>query len=153
MHYNRLADAGKKGRSKRLDVSKVNAILAIASVQVPNEVVLTVAVAQQPVAVKFVLQSNNNWLEQDSSRVFRIVLEESVPLRQPKAQVEFNLDMLHRVRDCHKVLGNAVLFKCNTCSNRFVTWHPNHRPSADLDVCKGYPKEVHTETHGWDGPV
>jgi hypothetical protein len=143
-HFQKLFYAGKKCRCKRLTVSEAEELVRVAAVPGADEVVLTVDVAQQTAPAKFVLRQDGAWLARDTARVFRISLEESVPLRQPKAQVEFNLDMLHRVRDCHKVLGNAVLFKCNTCNNRFVTWHPDHKPSVELDVRKGYSNEVRT---------
>lgn len=73
---------------------------------------------------------------------YRIVLEESVPLREPEAQVHFTLDMLYRVRDCHAVQGNPILFKCNTCRNRFVTRHLNHKPAFELDECNVYLNAV-----------
>ena len=47
---------------------------------------------------------------------------------------------------CHRVLGNLVLFKCTTCKNRFVTYHPKHEPEMDLDVTAAYPNKVHR----WD---
>ena len=72
----------------------------------------------------------------------RIVPEDYVPLRHAKTRTRFREHLLKQVHECHKVLGNLVLFKCVICKNRIVTFHPDHQPSEPLAMMKTYPNAV-----------
>ena len=56
----------------------------------------------------------------------RIVPEYYVPLRHAKTRTRFREHLLRQVHECHKVLGNLVLFKCVVCKHRLVAFRPDH---------------------------
>ena len=58
VHFDKCRNASKR-RSKRLNLSEVNALVQVAGVEAASEVVLAVDVAQQAVPVIGVLQSDN----------------------------------------------------------------------------------------------
>ena len=72
----------------------------------------------------------------------RIVPEDHVPLRHAKTRTRFREQLLRQVHECHKVLGNLVLFKCVVCKHRLVAFHPDHQPSEPLAMMKTYPNAV-----------
>ena len=79
----------------------------------------------------------------------QIVPEDYVPLRHAKTRTRFREHLLRCVHDCHKVLGNLVLFKCVVCKNRLVTFHPDHQPSEQLTVTRTYLNAVEE----WHNPT
>ena len=75
------------------------------------------------------------------TRVY-IIPEDHVPLRHAKTRTRFRQHLLRCVHNCHKVLGNLVLFKCVVCKNRLVAFHPDHQPAEQLTVTKTYVNAV-----------
>ena len=75
-------------------------------------------------------------------RCVHIIPEDHVPLRHAKTGTRFRQHLLQCVHNCHKVLGNLVLFKCVVCKNRLVTFHPDHQPPEQLTVTKTYVNAV-----------
>ena len=71
-----------------------------------------------------------------------IVPEDYVPLRYAKTRTRFREYLLRKVHNCHKVLGNLLLFKCLICKNRLIAFHPDHQPSEELIMTKTYPNAV-----------
>ena len=69
-------------------------------------------------------------------RCVHIIPEDHVPLRHAKTRTRFRQHLLKCVHNCHKVLGNLVLFKCVVCKNRLVAFHPDHQPAEQLTVTK-----------------
>jgi len=74
--------------------------------------------------------------------VVRIIPEELLPLRVAKTRTHLREHLLRRVHACHKVKGNLLLFKCTTCKERFITFHPKHVPEMPLNVLATYPNNV-----------
>ena len=71
-----------------------------------------------------------------------IVPEDYVSLRHAKTRARFREHLLRKVHDCHKVLGNLLLFKCIVCKNRLVAFHPEHQPAEELSITRTYPNAV-----------
>ena len=71
-----------------------------------------------------------------------IIPEDHVPLSHAKTRTRFREHLLRCVHNCHKVLGNLVLFECVVCKNRLVAFHPDHQPSEQLTVTKTYVNAV-----------
>ena len=72
----------------------------------------------------------------------RILPEDYIPLRHAKTCTRFREHLLRKSHDCHKVLGNLLLFKCVTCKNRIVTFHPDHQLVEELTMTRTYPNGV-----------
>ena len=53
-----------------------------------------------------------------------------VPVRTAKHRLQFREAVLKAMLASERIRLNQVLFKCNTCKNRFPTFHPDHRPSS-----------------------
>ena len=105
-----------------------------------------VVYARDPEASVWHLQKWDNRGSQDAAAPFpavvRIIPEELLPLRVAKTRTHLREHLLRRVHACHKVKGNLLLFKCKTCKERFITFHPKHVPEMPLNVLATYPNKV-----------
>ena len=75
-------------------------------------------------------------------KTVHIVPEDYTPLRHAKTRTRFREHLLRKAHDRHKVLGNLLLFKCVTCKNRIVAFHPDHQPLEELTITRTYPNAV-----------
>ena len=69
-------------------------------------------------------------------------LLEHLPLRTCKIIASFRKKVLQDMHPNQRILNSLLLFHCQFCNERCVTYHPQHKQAFQLECLATYPFEV-----------
>ena len=73
--------------------------------------------------------------------------QDAVPVRTAKVHAQIRGHLLKQMLKVQWILGNIVLFHCESCNARFPTWHPDKadcQPDMTLDSLRTCNIQVHS---------